>query len=131
MIALLAGAAAACSDDGGDVDAYCATADRFAVDNLADAFRRIDPADPQGTASALDSAAATLRGWADDAPVEVRDDVELLADAAADLAVAFAPEQAGAADPAAVVDTDAVEAASARVVTFTVETCQVDLDPGG
>ena len=122
---------AGCSDEGGDLDAYCATARRFTTDNPAAAFSRIDPADPSGTSAALEVAADALEGWATEAPGEVRDDVEALARAAADLAVAFEPDDGDTVedDPVATVDTDAVEEASTRVLAFTVEQCQVDLDP--
>jgi hypothetical protein len=121
----------ACSDDGGDLDAYCATARRFSADNPADAFRRIDPADPAGTSAALEAAAAALGAWAGEAPGDVRDDVEALAQAAATLGVAFEPGDDGTVedDPATAVDTGVVEEASARVLAFTSEQCQVDLDP--
>ena len=121
----------ACGDDGGDLDAYCATARRFTTDNPADAFGRVDPADPAGTTSALDAAAEQLRGWASDAPDEVRDDVEALAAAASTLADAFAPADDGSVedDPVEAVDTAAVEEASTRVLAFTAEQCEVDLDP--
>jgi hypothetical protein len=121
----------ACSDDGGDLDAYCATAGRFTADNPAAAFSRIDPADPTGTSAALEAAAEALAAWSDEAPGEVREDVEVLADAAATLAVAFEPGDDGTVedDPSAAVDTGAVEEASARVLAFTIERCEVDLDP--
>lgn len=131
-VCVLAALSPACSDDGGDVDAFCATARRFTTDNPAAAFSRIDPADPTGTSSALEAAADALEAWAADAPGEVRDDVDALARAAADLAVAFEPDDGDTVedDPIASVDTAAVEEASGRVLAFTAERCEVDLDPG-
>jgi hypothetical protein len=122
----------ACSSEGGDLDAYCATARRFTTDNPAAAFGRIDPGDPDGTSVALEAAAEQLRGWADQAPRAVRDDVEVLAGAASDLAAAFEPAGGDTVedDAVAAVDTEAVEEASTRVLAFTAERCEVDLDPG-
>jgi hypothetical protein len=122
----------ACSGEGGDLEAYCATARGFTVDNPAAAFGRLDPADPTGTSTALAAAAEQLRDWAAEAPREVRDDVEALAEAAADLADAFEPAGGDTVedDPADAVDAAAVEEASGRVLEFTSERCEVDLDPG-
>lgn len=131
LVVVCSAALLACSDGGGDVDAFCATAEGFRVDNPAAAFASIDPADPAGTTTALAGAAERLRAWADDAPEEVRDDVRALADAAATLAEAFEPAEDGSVedDADATVDTEAVEQASARVLAFADEACGVDLDP--
>ena len=129
VIALVAALASACSDDGGDLDAFCATARRFTADNPAAALDRLDPADPSATSAALDAAAEQLRGWADDAPGEVRDDVDTLAAAAAGLASSFSDTTRTSTDEYVVVDAADAEAASARVLAFTTEHCQVDLDP--
>lgn len=121
---------AACSGEGGDLDAFCATARRFTVDNPAAAFTLLDAADPAGTAAALEAAGQQLRDWAAEAPREVRDDVEALAAAAEDLAVSFAEPGRSSTDEQVVVDEAAVEEASGRVLAFTNERCEVDLDPG-
>ena len=70
------------------------------------------------------------RAWASDAPREIRDDVEVLADAAATLAATYADPSVTSTDEDVVVDTEAVEAASGEVLAFTSERCEVDLDPG-
>jgi hypothetical protein len=125
-------AAVGCRGEGGDLEAFCATARGFTVDNPAAAFGRLDPGDPTGTSTALASAAEQLRDLAAEAPREVRGDVEALADAAADLAAAFEPAGGDSVEDDAVpaVDTEAVEEASTRVLAFTSERCEVDLDPG-
>jgi hypothetical protein len=121
----------ACGDDGGgDLDAFCATARRFAVDNPADALGAYDPADPAGAARLLRRAADDLESWADDAPPDLRPDVVRLATTASDLADAF---EAGALDAgrAATLEAAAADAetASARVTEATRAQCSVELDP--
>ena len=122
---------AACTgDDGGSEEAFCATARRFAQDNPATVFDRFDPADPTAAAALLRGAGAELRAWAAEAPGDIDDDVELIADTADELAVAFespapSPERAAELEDRF---TD-VEAASARVTGYARERCAVDLDP--
>lgn len=123
---------AGCGDDGGSVEAFCATARRFAEDNPATVFDRYDPADPTGAAELLRGASEELRAWAEEAPGEVDDDVASIADAAEALADAFEsppPSQDRAAELEA--QFNEVELASARVTSFTRERCGVDLDPAG
>jgi hypothetical protein len=121
--------AAGCGDGGGDLSAFCATARRFAADNPAAAFARIDPADPGSAAGPLRDAGERLSAWAAEAPAAVDEDVEVLADAATTLAAAF--EAPGEVDRAAVQDEVAgVDEASRAVLSFTRERCEVDLDPG-
>jgi hypothetical protein len=122
---------AGCGDEGsGNVQAFCATARRFEVDNPAAALTAADPADPSGTARALRAAADRLQPWAEEAPSEVRADVEVLRDAAVDLAEAF---EAPTVDAATVAELEAtyrdVEAAGRRVVEAVRDECGVDLDP--
>lgn len=133
-LAALALLAPACSDDGGDVDAFCATARRFSTDNPAAAFAQVDPNDPVGTSAALQAAADQLSAWADDAPGDVRGSVQALADAATTLAGEFTVGTAAGVegdDGTPAVDTAVVEAASAEVLAFTRDRCEVDLDPAG
>jgi len=126
--------AAGCGDDGGTVEAFCATARRMAQDNPATVFDRYDPADPSAAARALRDAAEDLHGWADDAPGDVADDVEVIAEAADELAVAF---ESPAPSPDRVAELEArfaeVEGASVRVTAFARQRCSVELDapPGG
>ena len=120
----------ACGDDGGSEEAFCATARRFAEDNPATVFDRYDPADPTAAAALLREAGAELQAWADEAPGDIDDDVEVIARTAEDLAVAFespAPSPERAAELEA--QFTAVEAASARVTGYARERCAVDLDP--
>lgn len=113
---------------GGDPDAFCATAERFAADNPASVFDRYDPADPASAATLLRDAADRLSGWADDAPRRVRVDIDVIADAAEALADEFeTPAAAGSEELQERLA--AVEAASARALDYTRETCSVDLDP--
>jgi hypothetical protein len=129
VVGLVAALASACSDGGGDLDAFCATARRFTADNPAAALDRLDPADPGAATAALEAAAEQLRAWADEAPGEVRDDVDTLAATAAGLATSFSDTTRTSTDEYVVVDAAEAEAASARVLAFTNEQCQVDLDP--
>jgi hypothetical protein len=121
----------ACSgDDGGSVEAFCATARRFAQDNPANVFDQYDPADPTAAADLLRGAAVELRAWADEAPGDIDDDVEVIADTADELATAFeAP--APSAERAAELEQQFadVEEASGRVTGYAREQCAVDLDP--
>jgi hypothetical protein len=121
---------AGCGDEGsGNVQAFCATARRFEVDNPAAALTAADLTDPSGTARALRDAANRLRPWAEEAPSEVRADVEVLRNAAVDLAEAF---EAPTVDAETVADLEAtygeVEAAGRRVVDAVRDECGVDLD---
>lgn len=131
-LALVALVAAGCADDGGSIEAFCETARRFARDNPATVFDRYDPADPTSAAALLRSASADLRAWADEAPGEIDDDVEAIAEAADTLAEGF---ESPPPSPNRVAELEeqfnAVELASARVTSFTREQCGVDLDPGG
>lgn len=129
---LVAGAVlVGCSgDDGGSVEAFCATARRFAQDNPANVFDRYDPADPTAAADLLRGAAVELRAWADEAPGDIDDDVEVIAETADELAAAFeAPApSAERADELEQQFAD-VEEASASVTGYAREQCAVDLDP--
>lgn len=122
--------AGGCDDGGGDRDAYCATAERFAADNPADAFGRIDLGDPAATSTVLRDAAERLAAWADEAPGAVDDDVEVLVEAATTLADQFDDLATRGGDPGSTIDVDlaAVEASSRRVVDFTRTECGVELD---
>ena len=119
-----------CGDDGGSEEAFCATARRFAEDNPATVFDRYDPADPSGAAALLRETAAEFRAWADEAPGDIDDDVEVIADAADNIAAGF-ESPSPSAERAAEIEEQftAVEAASARVTGYARERCAVDLDP--
>ena len=129
LAVLLAGA---CSgDDGGSEEAFCATARSFAEDNPANVFDTYDPADPTAAAELLRREGARLRAWADQAPGEIDDDVELIAETADDIAAGFespapTPERAAEIEE----QFNEVEEASARVTTYARERCAVELDPG-
>lgn len=132
VLAVVLGAAAGCGDDGGSVEAFCATARTFVEDNPATVFDRYDPADPTGAGELLRGAAARLRAWADEAPGEIDDDVDAIAEAAEELAAAFqAPPPS--ANRAAELEAQfaEVELASARVTSYARERCSVELDPAG
>lgn len=120
----------ACGDDGGSVEAFCATARRFADDNPATVFDRYDPADPAGAAELLRGAGAQLRAWADEAPGEVDDDVDTIADAADELAAAFeAPSPSPDRRAELAERFTEVEEASGRVTSYARGRCAVELDP--
>ncbi len=120
----------ACSDDGGSVEAFCATARRFAEDNPATVFDRYDPADPAGAADLLRAAGRDLRAWSDEAPGQIDDDVESIADAADELAAAFeAPSPSPDRRAELAERFTEVEEASGRVTSYAREQCAVELDP--
>jgi len=122
-------ATAACGGgDDGDVEAFCATARQFSVDNPASVFDQYDPEDPSSAAALLRDAAASLEAWSDDAPADVDEAIETIAGAAEDLAAAFEQPTAGGSDGLRET-VEAVETASAQVVTYTRDQCGVDLEP--
>ena len=117
-------------DDGGDLDAFCATARAFVEQNPASVFDRYDPADPTAAAALLRGEAERLRSWAVDAPGEVDGDVEAIAAAAETLADGFespspSPERVGELEARF----ELVEDASGRLTSYVREQCGVDLDP--
>jgi hypothetical protein len=127
---LLAVGLAGCGGDGGSEDAFCATARQFAADNPATVFDRYDDTDPGAAAELLRSEAARIREWAGDAPGEIDQDIEAIADVADELADAFeSPPESDdrAAELAERFST--VEDASVRVTEFARTRCGVDLDP--
>lgn len=129
LVVAVAGAlAAGCSDDGGSEEAFCATARRFAEDNPATVFDRYDPEDPAGAAALLRGEAERLRAWADEGPGDIDDDVDVIAEAAIDLADAFEDPNTAEAGELAERFTE-VEDASVRVVAYVRDRCGVDLDP--
>jgi hypothetical protein len=124
-------ASAACSDDGGSEEAFCATARSFATDNPAAVFDRYDPADPTGAAELLRRTGTRLRAWSEEAPGDVDDDVALIADVADELAAAFeAPASSSDRTEELQARFTEVEEASARVTSYARERCGVELDPG-
>jgi hypothetical protein len=128
VVAVAAALVAGCADDGGSEEAFCATARRFAEDNPATVFDRYDPADPAGSAALLRGEAARLREWAGQGPGAIDDDVDVIAEAAADLADAFEDPETADAGELAERFTE-VEDASVRVVAYVRDRCGVDLDP--
>lgn len=129
VVTATAGAGVGCSDDGGDLDAYCATAQRFVADNPADAFTRIGTGDPAAAASTLRDAGERLAEWAGQAPGEIDDDVDTLVDAATTLAEQFEALANDESSDTPAVEVPAVEEASRRVLEFTRTQCEVDLEP--
>jgi hypothetical protein len=129
LLLALVVATTACGDDGGSEQAFCATARRFVDDNPASVFDRYDPADPASAAVLLREAGDRMQAWADDAPGEIDGDVQVIADAAEQLAAAFESPSA-AAERIDELETSfaAVETASARLTAFTQRRCGVDLD---
>lgn len=123
--------ALACSG-GGSTEAFCETARALATDNPAAAFGAYEPSDPAASRDQLEGGAEQLRQLARDAPDEISNDVDRLADAAEGLAQALSVE-----DPEAVEralrdlepDLAGVDEASRRVIDFAATRCEVDLDP--
>jgi hypothetical protein len=120
--------AGGCDERGGDLEAYCATARGFREDNPAAAFALVDPTDPTATAAALRSAGERLRQWAEDAPSDIDQDVEALADGADALAQDFESGTTATVDEQAA-RTEALATSSAEVQRYTEEQCGVTLDP--
>lgn len=75
---MLALVVASCSDDGGSPEAFCAAlAD---ADGLATTFQGFDPTDPEVALEQLRGARVVLGDLLDDAPDEVRADLQLEVD---------------------------------------------------
>lgn len=128
MAVSLVAATGCSSDSDGDLEAFCATARRFAADNPAAVFDRYDPADPASAVVLLRDAGDRLGAWAEEAPAQIDDDVEAISEAADLLADQF--ETPGAATSSTLQEQLAgVESSSERVVEFTRQNCEVDLDP--
>jgi len=121
----------ACSGDG-STEAFCETAATLAADNPAAAFGAYEPSDPAASRDQLERGSAQLRRLAGDAPGEIADDADRLADVAEGLAEAL-----NMADPEAVEqalrnlepDLAEVEDASRRVTDYAATRCDVDLGP--
>lgn len=129
LVAVLLVAAIGCSSNGGsDLEAFCATARRFEADNPAAVFDRYDPADPASAVVLLRDAADRLGAWAEEAPGQIDDDVEAIS-AAADLLADQFETPAAATSSALAEQLAGVESSSERVVDFTRENCQIELDP--
>jgi len=123
----LAGALGACSQDDGDVDAFCANAlDTGQLDAVFDTF---DPSDVEGTAAQFSTTLAAYEALRSDAPPEVRDDLEVLIDFTTDFR-----DQLIAGDPSDPATTTAigldleerfadVEAATKELQGFVATTC--------
>ena len=117
-----------CDERGGDLGAYCATARRFVNDNPAAAFALVDPTDPISTAAALRSAGERMRAWSTEAPSDIDQDVEALADGAEALATDFESGTTATIEEQAA-RTEALATSSDEVLRYTREHCEVDLDP--
>lgn len=134
LLAAAAGAfvtVVACSGDG-STGAFCETAATLAADNPAAAFGAYEPSDPAASRDQLERGAAQLRQLAGDAPGEISDDVDRLADVAEGLAAALTMEGPEAVERALrdlEPDLAEVEEASRRVTDYAATRCDVDLDP--
>lgn len=74
-VALAVGALAACNDDGGSGDALCAAVAEG--DGLATTFQGFDPTDPEAALEQLRPARVALGELVDEAPDDVRDDLQV------------------------------------------------------
>ena len=89
-------------DGGGDAQAFC---------NKQEELESLDTADPEAMADAIDSLVA-------DAPDEISDDIQLIADTLEDL------QNVESAEDVEGLDTSELEAASERIGTWVEENCE-------
>jgi hypothetical protein len=92
-VVLLLGALAACSNASGDVGAFCQTL--ATSEGLATTFQEFDPSDPELALDQLRAARITLGELHDDAPNEVRDDLQVEIDYVDALIEALEPVEPG------------------------------------
>ena len=122
---------AACSDDPGDTEAFCAAAsDRAAFESMFDDF---DPTDVDAAVTTIRAAQDAQEGLAEAAPEAVQADVDILVGFLDDLAEGLESSQASAGqvpsgDRPAVFDElrprfDQVEAASDRIELYVSTNC--------
>jgi hypothetical protein len=123
---VLALALASCTDDGGSVAALC---DTLASQDHASTFAGFDPTDPEGALERFRTARVALGDLLDDAPTEIRDEIQIEIDYLQALVDALEDVPPGdATDTAlriqAVTDTHPdVERAAADLEAFTAEEC--------
>jgi hypothetical protein len=124
---LLVGALAGCGDDGGSVESFCQTL--AASEDLATTFQEFDPSDPELALDQLRPARITLGELHDEAPAEVRDDLQVeidYVDALIEALEAVEPGDAAEATLQVQAVTDAhpgVGEAAAALTTFAAQEC--------
>lgn len=117
---------AACSDDQGDTEAFCAAAsDRAAFESMFDEF---DPSDVGSAITTLRQAQDAQAAITDAAPEAVQADVDILVRFLDDLAAGLESSQLSAGNRPAVFDElrprfDQVEAASDRIELYVSTNC--------
>ncbi|MDQ4024000.1 MAG: hypothetical protein M3217_00695 [Actinomycetota bacterium] len=105
LLLLIAALFAACGGDdggGGDAQAFC---------DKQEELDSLDTADPEAMAQAIDELVA-------DAPEEISDDIQLIADTLEELENVDTPEEAEN------LDTEELEAASGRIEDWVDENCE-------
>jgi hypothetical protein len=123
---------AACSDDDGSVEAFCAEVE--ALPALESVLSRFSEADPDQLADSIERARASYRDLVDAAPDEIRgetDAVVALVDDVFDAVERHPDDPEAAADElrAAMADHPDVEQARTAVAGYAEAECGVELDP--
>ena len=123
MAAALASALGACSDDGGDPEAFCA-----GIEEIADVEALIGGvAAEQDPGTSMRNAAQRMRQLSGEAPDEIDGDVRRIADAVELLAEAAADPDIGVAARLSEIDLEAVGEAAANVERYARDECGIDL----
>lgn len=126
-VALAVVALASCNDDGGSADALCAAVAEG--DGLATTFQGFDPTDPEAALEQLRPARVALGELLDEAPDDVRDDLQVEIDYVQALIDVLEPVEPGDATQTALqvqAVTDAhpgVAEASATLAAFAEREC--------
>lgn len=126
-VALAVVALASCNDDGGSADALCAAVAEG--DGLATTFQGFDPTDPEAALEQLRPARVALGELVDEAPDDVRDDLQVEIDYVQALIDVLEPVEPGDATQTALqvqAVTDAhpgVAEASATLAAFAEREC--------
>jgi|GEM_PF-6968502 len=120
-----AAGASACSSSHGSTKAFCETL--RSGDNPLTLFNHYDPTNVATAHDQLDRATERLRQLHDAAPLEIRDDLQVLVDVADRLVAALDPAAAGQPAPDFASDAPRIESASGAVTSFASQECGVDL----
>jgi hypothetical protein len=128
---LASGGLAACSDDAGSPEAFCAQVEQ--VPSLESVLSRFSEADPDLLADRIAKARAAYDELAEAAPAEIEDETDqvvALVDAILDAVEEHPddPAKASAQLRTAMADHEGVEADRAKVADYAQATCDVQLD---
>lgn len=117
---------AGCSEDDGDLEAFCAAAND--TGRFQDIFDGLDPDDVEGARTTFEAALDTERRLRADAPAAVRSDIDVLVGFFEDLVEGLEDADPARDERPPVYDQirsrfDQVETASARITTYVESNC--------